>query len=1388
MFKSDVTDGVPLLSPSGNWLDWHEAVKAYTQQRFPRILCAVRDFVLPALNDEPFNESAFPEEQREIEYRKYMERYRRSLQLHDEMTTHLLQLHGFLVNRISEESLQALRGFNLFNQSMATQDPVILMKALRDVHQYGALTRNKDLARYEARKAFEKMSQEPSESLAHFKLRYDHVVKGLKDSANMHLTDTDLAIDFLHKLEGRRYGRLRSTMVQDMLIRSVAAPVSVTIVYELACASEKNQETRKVAESETQNVVFNTRKAKTQQAIPATPTPPVIQASAPSTSSVVATKPKRDKSTVKCYNCGLMGHYKHECTSAPSKKVSMTCRQIIGNNGMELLLDNQANISIVRPELACNIKEGDHVVPVFGIAAEAVFVSTMGSLAGITEVYVSGDVKASIISFAEMEDKFPISYRHGTFTVTTPIGELHFLRTTDNLYAATPETIKLLTSATNDIRTAMVTSKDANLEYTAAEIKAASLAQEAMAAMGFTNAARAEEALFDAGTFEDVPFSRSDIKRADRLFGPSVEYIRGRTVKKKISTRSQELPRIEKAMQSLHMDIMHVEGEAYLVAVASPLELTLVDRPADAHVSSLEASARAIIGELKKYGFGVDLVRVDPQGGLQALKGRLEQIVDVCGAGDHVPKAEAKIRRLKELMRSVYLSLRFPLPRNYLKDLVTYAVERINLFPVSSTGSMISPKARATGRRVRFDRELGLKFGDYAEVHGADTSSKITLSRTEPCLALHPAGNLGGSWIFVSLVSGKRIRRSRWTRMVMTDAILDNVKKAIKGDVINWSEENQSSDPLPEEQPDTQPADEILVTPMMSDDISVDAAPQGNEEVEEHAHVAMEVDQPEQPDVVDPILPKEVLLRRSPRFAFTVMRGMLDRHGHHASAAIKAELESLFITKNALIPVAWTDKPPDMKAISSQLLVNEKRDAAGNFLRMKARLVAGGHQQDREIYTDVSAPTVSTTAVLALCAEHAAQRHHIDVVDIGTAYLNADMSGPDVYMRIGADISPFAVEIMPELANFLDGQKRLLVRLNKALYGCIQSARLWHEKLSKELLNLGFVRDPEEECIFRRPGITVATYVDDLFIFSKSKEIADVFISEIRSVFNEITVRRGPSVDYLGMNITFSGTTAIITMNGYIGDLLRDYGEVKGRFPTPATADLFTKDEASPVASDERDFFHSFVARLLYLAQRVRPDILQSVVVLASRVQNPTISDSFKLARIMGYLQQTRSKEMKLGNTRNKLEAYIDAAYAVHVDGKSHTGMVLTLGKGAFYCKSSKQKMASKSSTEAELIALSDCCTQVTYWKDFLAREGAQLTETIVYEDNKSAIGIIIDGQGSHKTRHLRARNDFVTERVNNKDFTLTYCPTGDMLADLFTKPLQGAQFVRLRDIILGNN
>jgi hypothetical protein len=54
------------------------------------------------------------------------------------------------------------------------------------------------------------------------------------------------------------------------------------------------------------------------------------------------------------------------------------------------------------------------------------------------------------------------------------------------------------------------------------------------------------------------------------------------------------------------------------------------------------------------------------------------------------------------------------------------------------------------------------------------------------------------------------------------------------------------------------------------------------------------------------------------------------------------------------------------------------------------------------------------------------------------------------------------------------------------------------------------------------------------------------------------------------------------------------------------------------------------------------------------------------------------------------------------------------------------------------------------------------------------------------RTRHIAIRYFFITDRIASKEVTVQYCPTKQMVADYFTKPLQGALFYKFRDQIMG--
>ncbi len=398
-------------------------------------------------------------------------------------------------------------------------------------------------------------------------------------------------------------------------------------------------------------------------------------------------------------------------------------------------------------------------------------------------------------------------------------------------------------------------------------------------------------------------------------------------------------------------------------------------------------------------------------------------------------------------------------------------------------------------------------------------------------------------------------------------------------------------------------------------------------------------------------------------------------------------------------------------------------------------------------------------------------------------------------MRIDPTLSAILVKQDESYRELLRKDGSIIVKLEKALYGCIESAKLWFELLSRSLIEFGLEKSVIDPCLFfdsiRQMFVTV--YVDDLLVAAKDNDRVKELLKFLEAKFKTITLNEGSVVSYLGMSFFLDrkNKQAKVTMEKYVEDVLQ-VCEVQGNSKTPASPELFFINPNSPSLSlDEKEFFHSLVAKLLYLAKRVRPDILTAISFLATRVKEPTAQDLEKLQRVCRYIRFTKSKCIILKATGD-VTAYVDASHAVHSkDGRSHTGAFVTLGEGPVFVRSTKQKLTTKSSTEAELVALSDALPMVLWIRELLIEvKYIERNKAItVMEDNQSAIALVRRGSPSgESTRHINIRYFFITDRVQSGEIIIKYCPTKLMLADYFTKAMVGTAHHEMVEKLMNDN
>ena len=103
------------------------------------------------------------------------------------------------------------------------------------------------------------------------------------------------------------------------------------------------------------------------------------------------------------------------------------------------------------------------------------------------------------------------------------------------------------------------------------------------------------------------------------------------------------------------------------------------------------------------------------------------------------------------------------------------------------------------------------------------------------------------------------------------------------------------------------------------------------------------------------------------------------------------------------------------------------------------------------------------------------------------------------------------------------------------------------------------------------------------------------------------------------------------------------------------------------------------------------------------------------------------------------------------------------------------------------MVGYNDVLLQVLWTWYFMESQGYPVHPTKLYQDNMSTILLGKNGKASSSkcTWHIDTRYFFITDRVENKEIEMISCPTGDMVADLLRKPLQGSLFKKFRDNIL---
>lgn len=486
--------------------------------------------------------------------------------------------------------------------------------------------------------------------------------------------------------------------------------------------------------------------------------------------------------------------------------------------------------------------------------------------------------------------------------------------------------------------------------------------------------------------------------------------------------------------------------------------------------------------------------------------------------------------------------------------------------------------------------------------------------------------------------------------------------------------------------------------------------------------------------------------------------------------------------------VSWSELPPDVKPCPYVLVVREKPLPDGTT-KAKVRGVADGS------HLPIDEPVMADTADIDVIKVHWNATVSSDrkraIIDAVNFYVGSEMT-KHYYMVVRSSQLPESVRNSPTVIALMRGD-RILVRIQKGLYGLPQAGRLARDRLVNHLGKADYVESEHVPSLFRHRhrDISFVLTVDDFDVSYRLDSDFEHLIGHIRQLYRITVDLEGKR--YVGIDTLYdkSARKMVLSMDRYYEKALSALGVEKGTrepaAPMPYTAPAYgrhgpqrTASDTSPAASPaEKRFLQRCLGTWLYPARWIDPTLLPALSRLAAQQCSPTKRTMHHLQILLQWIAWHPTPRQTIRASDMRLFGAADASYLSEPASRSRAGEVLWLGdadgtvSAPLACSSSIIPIVVCSATEAEYASLFLTGGHVTWIRTILQEMGFPQPSspgTVLLTDNDCARGLACRTTKQRRSKTIDMRFHKVRNQVEQGILQVIRCPGPDNPADYLTK------------------